>query len=105
MIWLLTVIDNYIYIVSVLGEKIETPEENLLLDPKQSVIDEINFYKRELNLLRKNIKPAKKMILSLSKIKTDLIDDKTDVHFKELQENINQASDTSDSYREIYRIN
>lgn len=45
------VIDNYIYIVSFLGEKIETLEENLLLDPKQSVIDEINLYKRELNFL------------------------------------------------------
>ena len=69
------VIDNYIYIISVLGEKIETLEENLLLDPKQSVIDEINIYKRELNFLRKNIKPAKEMILSLSKMETELIDE------------------------------
>ena len=95
------VIDNYIYIVSFLGEKIETLEDNLLLDPKQAVIDEINLYKRELNFLRKNIKPAKEMILSLSKMETELIHDTTDVHFKELQDNINQASDSSDSYREI----
>ena len=41
------------------------------------------------------------MILSLSKMETELIHDATDVHFKELQDNINQASDSSDSYREI----
>ena len=95
------VIDNYIYIISILGEKIETLEENLLLDPTQSVIEEINKYKRELNFLRKNIKPAKEMILNLSKLESELIDEATDVHFKELQNNINQASESSDSYRDI----
>ena len=95
------VIDNYIYMISVLGDKIETLEENLLLDPKQEVIEEINTYKRELNFLRKNIKPAKEMILTLSKMESEFIDEGTDVHFKELQDNINQASDSSDSYREI----
>jgi len=95
------VIDNYIYILALLGEKIETLEDNLLEDPKHSIIDEINDYKRELNFLRKNIKPAKEMVLALSKIESELIYDSSEVHFKELQDNINQASDTSDSYREI----
>ncbi len=95
------VIDNYIYIISFLGEKIESIEEDLLMDPKKSVIEEINMYKRELNFLRKSIKPAREMILALSKIESDLIAENTDVHFKELQENIDQANDSSDSYREI----
>ncbi|MFC2081254.1 magnesium/cobalt transporter CorA [Bacteroidota bacterium] len=95
------VIDHYIYIVSVLGEKIEMLEENLLLHPTQSVIENINFYKRELNFLRKNIQPAREMILFLSKMESELIDENTEVHFEELKNNISQASDSSDSYREI----
>ena len=95
------VIDNYIYIISILGEKIETLEENLLQDPKQDIIDQINMYKRELNFLRKNIKPAKEMVLGLSKMESEFIDERTDVHLKELQDNINQAAESSDSYREI----
>ena len=95
------VIDNYIYIISVLGEKIETLEDNLLDDPKQAVIEEINAYKKELNFIRKNIKPAKEMILSLSKLESEFISEGTDVHFNELQDNINQAGESSDSYREI----
>ncbi|MBN2789863.1 MAG: magnesium/cobalt transporter CorA [Candidatus Delongbacteria bacterium] len=95
------VIDNYIYIISLLGEKIEALEENLLQDPPQSIIDQINTYKRELNFLRKNINPAKEMILSLSKIESDLIEDDTYIHFKELLDNINHATESSDSYREI----
>ena len=95
------VIDNYIYIIGMLGEKIEKLEDNLLLDPKQGVIDEINSLKRELNFLRKNIKPAKEMILSLSKMESDLLHESTGIHFDELQANINQANDSSDNYREI----
>jgi len=95
------VVDNYIYIISLLGEKIESLEESLLLDPKDEVIEDINTYKRELNFLRKNIKPTKEMILSLSKLDSNLIHENTEVHFKELQDNINQASDSSDSYRDM----
>ena len=95
------VIDNYIYIISLLGEKIEMLEESLLLDPKGEIIEDINTYKRELNFLRKNIKPTREMILSLSKLDSNLIHENTEVHYKELQDNINQASDSSDSYREI----
>jgi magnesium transporter len=95
------VIDNYIYIISTLGDKIEGLEESLLLDPKKSVIDDINSYKRELNFLRKNINPAKEMILSLSKMESDFIAENTYVYYKELLENINQATESSDSYREI----
>ena len=36
------VIDNYICILSLLGEMIEMLEESLLLDPRQEVILEIN---------------------------------------------------------------
>jgi len=95
------VIDNYIYIIGVLGEKIEILEEKLLHDTKKGVIDEINTFKRELNYLRKNILPAKELLLSLSKIESDFIDESNDIHFKELLDNINHAIESSESYREI----
>lgn len=95
------VVDNYIYILSILGEKIENLEEVLLLNPNQSVMEEINNFKRELNFLRKNINPAKEMITSLAKMESDFIKEENDMHYKELQNNISQAIETSDSYREI----
>ena len=95
------VVDNYIYIIGVLGEKIETLEETLLSEPRKSVIDEIYSYKREMNFLRKNITPAQEMILALSKIESELINEKTNIHFKELLANIHQAIDSSETYREI----
>ncbi len=95
------VVDNYIYIIGVLGESIETLEDTLLQEPRKSVIDEIYTYKRELNFIRKCITPAREMILSLSKMESEFIDESTHVLFKELLDNINQANDSSETYREI----
>lgn len=95
------VVDNYIYIIGQLGEKIETLEEEMTNDPDKELLDRINLYKREMNFLRKNIKPAKEMILNLVKIESDYLHDENHLHYKELQENITEANELSDSYREI----
>jgi len=95
------VVDNYLYVLSFLGEKIEALEENMLLNPNHNIINEINNYKRELNFFRKSIKPAKEMIFSLAKTESDFITESTYLHFKELEDNISQANDASDNYREI----
>lgn len=96
------VIDNYIYIIGELGQKIESLEEYLLNDPNQAVVEKINAYKRELNFLRKNIKPAKEMITVLNKLDSEFIGEGNIVmHLKELQDNISHASELTDSYREI----
>ncbi|MDD5185136.1 MAG: magnesium/cobalt transporter CorA [Paludibacter sp.] len=95
------VVDNYIYIIGILGEKIEGLEEDITNDPDKKLLDNINSLKRELNFLRKNIKPAKEMIINLAKLQSEFIQDDNRIHFKELQDNINEASELSDSYREI----
>lgn len=95
------VIDNYIYIIGDLGDKIEDLEEKLLNKPSKNVLKEINKLKKELNFLRKNINPAKEMFINLSKMESDFIEEKNEVHYKELLANINQAIEASDSYREI----
>lgn len=96
-----TVIDHYLYVLSLFGEKIESFEDVLLEKPDKKVIEQINLFKKELNYIRKGIKPAREMILALSKTESDFIHKKNDLHFKELVNNINQASDTLDSYREM----
>ena len=95
------VVDNYIYIIGQLGDKIETLEEQMTTNPDKELLNDINFFKIELNFLRKNVKPAKEMILNLAKLESDFIKDENKIHFKELQDNINEASELSDSYREI----
>ncbi len=95
------VVDNYIYIMGILGEKIENLDEKMTIDPRKELLDEINVFKREINFLRKSILPAKEMILTLVKSDTDFLSNKNRLHFRELQYNINEAVELSDSYREI----
>ena len=95
------VVDNYIYVIGLLGDKIESLEEDISIDPKKELLDNINSFKHELNLLRKYIKPAREMIINLAKIESEFVHDENHIHFKELQDNINEASELTDSYREI----
>lgn len=95
------VVDNYIYVLGVLGDKIETLEDEMTNDPRPEVLERINSYKQEMNLLRKHIKPAREIILNLTKMETEFIHEDNRIHFKELQDNINEATELSDSYREM----
>lgn len=95
------IIDRYIYILGVLGDKIENIEDSMDDSVKNDVVGEINACKREINLMRKNIKPAKEAIHSLLTFDSDLIFDNNKTHFTELQNNINEADDLADGYREM----
>jgi len=96
-----TVIDHYLYLLSNFSEKIESFDEMLLEEPDKKVIEGINHNKKELNHIQRGIKSAKDMIFALSKLESDFISEKNDIHFKELVFNINQASDSVDSLREL----
>lgn len=96
-----TVIDNYLFIIERLGEEIEEIENQILDNPTQDVLSKINAYKREMNYLRKTIRPAREFILQLSRLDSDMIESTTQPFFKDLLDLANQAVDAIDSYREM----
>lgn len=95
------VIDNYIFILGVHGEKIEELENKMVLSPDRGTLKVINLYKRELSDLGHYIKPAREMITSLVKMDSEFIPPKNHKYFKELHDNINQAVELLDYYHEI----
>ena len=95
------VIDHYIYVIGFLGNKIEALDNTILRQPNPRIIEQIRFFKIEPNYFRKSAIPAKEMLMSLSKLDNDLIADTTDIHYKELVDNIQQALESSDTYRQI----
>lgn len=95
------VIDNYIYVISRIGDQIENIDNELISNPGSEILSKINKYKAEINFLAKTIKPCREMIFNLVKLDTDFLNKKITVHLKELQDNINLANDSIDSYREI----
>lgn len=95
------VIDNYIFILGVLGEEIEDEDNKLELNPDRETLKVINMFKRQLSDLRRYIKPAREVVSSLVKMDSDFITEKNYKHFKELHDNINQAVELLDYYHEV----
>ncbi len=96
-----TIIDNYFIIIERLGEQIEDIEEQILRNPTQEVLARINNYKREMNYLRKQLRPVREFLLQLSRIDSELIQEETIPFLKDLLDLSNQTVDAIDSYREM----
>ncbi|MBN2236103.1 MAG: magnesium/cobalt transporter CorA [Bacteroidales bacterium] len=95
------IIDNYLYIIGRIGDKIESLEEEMLGKPSQDTIDEINHFKREIIFLNKSIKPSKELLLEFAKIDSELISEDVYGHINGLQSNVNHCLESLESYREI----
>lgn len=96
-----TIVDNYIFIIERLGEKIEEIEDEILDNPTQEILARINSYKQEINYLRKSIRPARESLLQLSRLDSDLIQAATGPFLKDLLDLSTQAVEVIDTYREM----
>lgn len=92
------VLDHYIYVISRIGELIESVDYELIKNPKKQTLDKIYKYKAEIIYLRKIIKPCLELILVWNKNDSDLIEESTFLHLKDLESNINQSNDLLNSY-------
>jgi magnesium transporter len=96
-----TLVDNYIAIIEKLGESIEDLEEEVLGDPGPAVMEKINAFKREMNFLRKAIRPAREMILKLAHGEYPMFRESTRPFLKDLLDLFTEAAESIDTYRDI----
>ncbi|MBU1172780.1 MAG: magnesium/cobalt transporter CorA [Proteobacteria bacterium] len=96
-----TLVDNYIAIIEHLGEEIEDLEEEVLENPTASVMEKINTYKREMNFLRKAIRPAREMVLKLIHEDFPLIQETSRPFLKDLLDLFTEATEAIDAYRDF----
>lgn len=89
-----TIIDNYIYIISLLGEKIENLDKILIDKANDGMLQEISEYKGEIIYMSKIIKPCRELITSLEHIDSDLVHESMQVHLKGLRSNVELANET-----------
>lgn len=96
-----TVVDHYISIIEMLGEKIEDLEEDILSGQDAEVMEHIHAFKREINYLRKSIRPAKEAVFKLSRLDSELICEDTRPFLKDLEDLISQTAEIIDTYRDL----
>ena len=92
------IFDHFIHTVESFGEEIEKMEEEVLENPVPELLDKLNQYKRELNFLRKNIRPARELAAQFAKLETDLIEETTRQFLNGLVATSMQSTETVDTY-------
>lgn len=97
-----SIVDNYVFLIEDLGQRIEDLELNVLADrANNTVIQEINNYKQELNFLSKVIRPVRELVQNLNRSENPLITKKTRPFLLDLQGIVTHAIETIDSYRDM----
>lgn len=95
------IVDNYLVAIEHIGSKIEDTEEAVLTRPDQEVLSQITRYKREINYMRKTIRPARELIVQLTKVDSELIQEQNLPFWKDLAGLATQATEVLETYREM----
>lgn len=95
------IVDQYSVIIEYFGDEIEDMENEIRINPDRTVLQKINDQKQEINYLRKTLRPAKECIANFARWDSEIIEDQTRPFIKDLLENITQALEITDTYRDM----
>lgn len=95
------IVDNYFIVMENLGERIELVEEEILRNEKTASLQKINYLRKEMIVLKRNIAPVRDLINSIARSDSDLLEEQTLKYFKDIQDHITQAHDLSENYRDV----
>ncbi len=95
------VVDNYFVILERLGEKIESMEEEVVVDPTEKTVQQIHSLKRQMISLRKSIWPLRELIAGIQKSESSLINETTDIYMRDVYDHTIQIIDTIESFRDM----
>ena len=95
------VFENYLKVVELLGERIEDLEDEVLDNPTQELLEEVNSYRREMAYVRKAVRPAREIVIKLMRTENGLISDDLMPYIRDLMDLAEQISDAVDIYREM----
>ncbi len=96
-----SVVDNYIDVIERIGSRVEELDEEILDNPGKEIIARISRAKREINYLRKSVRPARDAVLILEKLENDIITDGVGPFLKDLEDLATHASEAIETYREM----
>lgn len=100
-----SVVDTYLSIIEKMGDEIEDIENKIFEKFDNSILSEINAYKREMNYLRKTIRPIAEAITKVNKSESDLISSDVRLFNRELLDHVIQGRDIIDTYRDMLSDN
>lgn len=95
-----SVVDHYFLILEALGEKIETLETELLLNPVESVLAKLHHLRRETLDIRRSVYPLREVISKFEKIDESFLHPDVKVFIRDLYDHTIQVIETIEVLRE-----
>ena len=96
-----TIVDNYFISLEKLGEKVESMEEELVINPTPETLRTIHHLKREMIFLRKSVWPLRDVVNRLERGESTLIHESTDIYLRDVYDHTIQVIDTIETSRDI----
>ncbi len=84
------IVDQYMVIVESIAERLEYLEDEILSNPTENVIQRLHAYKRKMLQLRKAAAPLREVIAEILRGDGKLIDNETEIYYRDLYSNIIQ---------------
>ncbi|MFJ1354234.1 magnesium/cobalt transporter CorA [Capnocytophaga canimorsus] len=95
------IVDNYFLVLDKISEQIQQIEHQILANPQEEMIFQIQNLKKEAIALRKTIHPTRELVSKLEKLEHPLISSETHLFLKDLYEHSIHISETLESYRDM----
>lgn len=95
------VVDGYFQILERLDERVEHLDQQLIEDPGPETLHRIHHLKRELLLLRKQVRPLLEVLSVLMREESPLIREETLPFLRDLRDHTVQVLDTIESLRDV----
>ena len=95
------IVDHYFTVMEKLGDEIEDLEEEVIRNSGKRSLARINYLRKELIVLKRNIVPVRDLIGGIIRSESDLLEDRTTKYFKDIHDHITQAHELSENYRDI----
>lgn len=95
-----TIVDNYFIVADILGEDVESIEDELLEDSDNKTLHKIFEIKTQINVLRKALWPLRDVITKLDKYEPKLVEAGTKLFLRDLQDHVIQLTDTIETIRD-----
>ncbi|MFH0853799.1 MAG: magnesium/cobalt transporter CorA [bacterium] len=96
-----TIVDHYFTILEHVGENLELVENELLTNPSDKTLHQINQFKQEAILLRRSVWPLRDVIGRLERVEFSQIKNETVFFIRDVYDHTIQVIETIESYRDI----
>ncbi|HON81709.1 MAG TPA: magnesium/cobalt transporter CorA [Methanoregulaceae archaeon] len=95
------IVDNYFVVMEKIEERVESLEEELVVNATRDSLPRINRLKKDMVFLRKAVWPLREMILALERSDSPLIREDTRIYLRDVYDHAIQVIDTLETFRDM----